>query len=492
VGTDVYYYNLINFTIWIKKLQLESHPLIVDLDGTLINTDLLHESVISLIKLKPWIVLIFPFWLFHGLAYFKSRIAKLITIRCSILPYNNEFLNYLKFQKGLGRQIILCTASNILLARAVSDYLGVFDNVFASDDLINLKGNEKVKLLVEIYGYKGFDYAGNSSVDKIIWKNCRYSIVVNGSKSLNKFATNILSVEKIFPKKKIGFKGWSKVLRLHQWVKNVLIFIPAIASHTITDIIILKSTCLAFLSFSFCASFVYIINDILDLDNDRRHKRKFLRPFASGMVPIWNGIFLSIILLILSLFIESFASNRFYYCILIYLILTTLYSLLLKEMVIIDVITLAILYSLRVVVGAFAIGSSLSFWILAFCVFLFLSLAFVKRAAELESHEVNHIQINGRGYIKHDLQLIQHLGISSGFLSILVLALYINSDKVIRLYSFPEIIWSAIPLFMWWLSWMWLQVSRGKMHDDPVVFAIKDKTSLLIGALFLCVFVAAK
>jgi 4-hydroxybenzoate polyprenyltransferase len=160
--------------------------------------------------------------------------------------------------------------------------------------------------------------------------------------------------------------------------------------------------------------------------------------------------------------------------------------------VIVDVLTLAILYTLRIVAGAAAMEMPLSFWILAFSIFLFLSLAFIKRDAELQSHDGEGQQLHGRGYITSDASLIQQLGVSSGYAAVLVLALYINSENVVRLYRMPEMIWGAVPLLLWWLSWMWFQANRGLMHDDPIVFAIKDKTSLFIGALFLGAFALAR
>lgn len=467
-------------------------PLVVDLDGTLIYTDLLHESALYLLRVKPWLMGHLPFWLLNGKARLKLELTRLISLPVTSLPYNNELITYVCEQRNLGRKIILCTASHQILAQSVSDHLGIFDEVLASDKHINLAGSEKARALKDRYGDKGFDYAGNSYADLAVWSSARRAIIVNGAPSLVKKVNNLFVVEKIFPRPTIGFKSWVKVFRLHQWVKNILIFMPAIAAHTAMTGDVWKDLFLAFFSFSLCASFVYVLNDLLDLESDRRHPRKRYRPFASGQIPIWIGAVLAPVLILSSLLFAVDVGNSFLCWLLIYLALTSFYSWGLKRLVIIDVLMLAILYTLRIVAGAAAMEMPLSFWILAFSIFLFLSLAFIKRYAELQSHHREGQQLHGRGYITSDASLIQQLGVSSGYAAVLVLALYINSENVIRLYRMPEMIWGAVPLLLWWLSWMWFQANRGLMHDDPIVFAIKDKTSLFIGALFLGAFALAR
>lgn len=467
-------------------------PLAVDLDGTLIHTDLLHESALYLLKVKPWLIFSLLLWLLKGRARLKSKLANIIDLPIASLPYNNELITYLRKQKSIGRRIILCTASSQILAQAVADHLGVFDEVLASNEAINLAGLTKAKVLSARYGNKGFDYAGNSQVDMTVWEAARYAIAVNCSRSLLKKVSSLFVIEKIFPPRETGFRVWIKVFRLHQWVKNILIFIPAMAAHTTMTSDLWRVLTLAFLSFSLCASFVYVLNDLLDLDSDRKHPRKCYRPFASGQVPVWIGVALTPMLIFSSFLLAIDVGNNFLYWLLIYFGLTSFYSWGLKRIVIIDVLTLAILYTLRIVAGAAAMGMPLSFWILAFSIFLFLSLAFIKRDAELQSHDGEAQQIHGRGYIKTDAPLVQQLGVSSGYAAVLVLALYINSDNIIKLYQMPEVIWGAVPLLLWWLSWMWFQANRGLMHDDPIVFAIKDKTSLFIGALFLGAFALAR
>ena len=467
-------------------------PLVVDLDGTLIYTDLLHESIIYLLKVKPWLILQLPFMLLRGRAGLKSTLAEIILPTISLLPFNPELIEYVRQQRALGRKTILCTASHQYLAQSVADHLGIFDEVLASDENVNLAGPLKAKVLCERYGHKGFDYAGNSHHDLAVWAKARRAIVVNASRSLNQKVIKFFELEKSFPRQDISLKDYVKVLRLHQWVKNILIFMPVLAAHTMMTGLVWKNLGLAFLSFGLCASFVYVLNDLLDLESDRLHRRKRLRPFASGKVPIWVGVLLTPILIASSILLAIDVGSQFLYWLLIYLSLTSLYSWGLKRIVIVDVLTLAILYTLRIISGAAAVQMPLSFWILAFSIFLFLSLAFIKRDAELQSHDGEINKLHGRGYILSDASLVQQLGVSAGYSAVMVLALYINSENVIRLYRAPEMIWAAVPLLLWWLSWMWIQANRGKMHDDPIVFAIKDKTSLLIGMLFMGVFALAK
>lgn len=479
-------------SIVISKSPNLDLPLAVDLDGTLLHTDLLHESILQLARLKPWLIFQLPIWLLGGRAKLKSRLTSAVNLPIASMPFNSELIAYIREQRSSGRRIILCTASHQTLAQSVADHLGIFDEVLASNECVNLLGLKKANALVAKFGDKGFDYAGNSHADFAVWEKARSVIVVNGQSSLVMKAVSLFAVEKIFPQQAVGFKSWIKVFRLHQWVKNILIFMPAIAAHAAFTGDSLKNLIFAFFSFSLCASFVYILNDLLDLESDRRHPRKRYRPFASGQIPIWVGAILAPILILSGIFIAVDIGMNFLSWLLIYLLLTSFYSWGLKRFVIVDVLTLAILYTLRIVAGAAAIEMPLSFWILAFSIFLFLSLAFIKRDAELRSHDGIGHQLHGRGYITTDAPLIQQLGISSGFAAVLVLALYINSENVIKLYRMPEMIWGAVPLLLWWLSWMWFKANRGLMHDDPIVFAIKDKTSLFIGALFLSAFALAR
>ncbi|MET3118492.1 4-hydroxybenzoate polyprenyltransferase/phosphoserine phosphatase [Undibacterium sp. GrIS 1.8] len=463
-------------------------PLVVDLDGTLIHTDMLHESALCVLRDNPLQVLRIPYWLSQGKASLKRHLANLVDFDASLLPYNLDLLEWLRDQKASGRKLILCTASDRSIAEAIAVHLGIFDDVIASDGIINMAGRDKVLRLEQRFGRRGFDYAGNSQADIVVWQSARKAIVVNAPATLLKKVKSELDVECVFPEKTFGLTAWRKVLRVHQWLKNLLLFVPLFAAHQFSNLQSWGGLILAFFAFSLCASCVYITNDLLDLESDRQHPHKCKRPFASGLVPAWKGTILAPILLCISLIFAKNVSAAFCSWLLFYFVLTCAYSWGLKRLMLIDCLTLALLYTLRIVAGAAAVGMLLSFWLLAFSVFLFLSLAYVKRYAELQVQLLNGKQkVHGRGYYTSDASLVQILGVTSGYASVLVLALYLNSDVVLKLYKKPELVWGAVPVLLFWVSWMWMSAHRGEMHDDPLVFAVKDKASLFAGLLFAAV-----
>lgn len=468
-------------------------PLVVDLDGTLIHTDMLHESAIRLLRDNPQFVLAIPYWLSRGKAFLKQKLAHHGNCDITSLPFNHQLIDWLQSQKDLGRKLVLCTATDMSIAKIIADHLKLFDDVIASDGIQNLTGKNKANALVEKYGENGFDYVGNSSVDLLVWEKAKQGVVVNGSSKLVRQARLVTEIEHVISKAKNNLNTWVKVFRLHQWIKNVLIFVPIFASHQVIMSEDWINLGLAFLSFSLCASSVYIANDLLDLESDRAHPRKRSRPFASGQIPIWVGAILAPILILSSLILVQYVGGSFLSWLVVYFGLTCAYSWGLKRLVLVDCLTLAVLYTLRIVAGAAAVSVPLSFWLLAFSIFLFLSLAFIKRYAELQAHpEGDAKKVHGRGYYIADAPLVQQLGVTSGYATTLVLALYLNSENVIKLYRTHEIIWGTVPLMILWISWMWLKANRGLMHDDPIVFAIKDKVSIFIGALFITILAVAR
>ena len=461
-----------------------SAPLCVDLDGTLIHSDLLLETFLLLLKRNPLYLFLIPFWLMQGKAVLKAEIAKRVALNPAALPYNAEFLTWLKSQRNAGRSLWLCTASNQNLANQVAEYLQIFQGVLASTDKTNLSGKAKAKLLVEKFGERGFDYCGNHRVDLAIWRVSQSAIVVNGSQRLIRDTEQLTGIAAVFPKTSGLYRPIIKALRLHQWAKNVLIFVPLAAAHKLGDSAALHHAVQAFIAFSLCASSVYLLNDMLDLEVDRLHPRKCKRPFASGNLPLLWGFALIPLLLIFTFLFASGLPMLFWIVLGSYYALTIAYSFGLKSMVLIDMITLAGLYTVRIIAGAMAIEVALSFWLLLFSVFLFLSLALVKRYAELDAMQrQGKLKAAGRGYHVDDLPILHSMGTASGYLCVLVLALYINSPAVESLYKRPQIIWFLCVLLLYWISRVWLIAHRGKMHDDPVVFAMKDKTSLVVGVL---------
>jgi 4-hydroxybenzoate polyprenyltransferase len=468
---------------------LNKVPLVVDLDGTLILSDMLHESALSLLKIRPIDVFKIPFWLVRGKAALKKQLAESFTFDAAQLPYNVRLLEWLIDQKSNGVSLVLCTASDIRIAESVSSHLGIFDEVFASDGAINLVGPAKTKSLIDRYGLGGFDYAGNSNADLVVWQSSRNAIIVNASLKLENRARKTANVTEVFATCSSPVKTTLRVIRAHQWLKNLLLFAPLFAAH---EAHILQSwwvLAIAFLSFSFCASAVYIANDLFDLDSDRQHPRKRERPFASGRTSALVGVGLVPFLLLTSAILAQQIGQSYSIWLLVYFTITCAYTWGLKRIVIVDCLTLGMLYTVRIVAGAAVIDKQLSFWLLAFSVFLFVSLAYVKRYAELNVQNFNGSKkSHGRGYLTSDAPLVQSLGISSGYASVLVLALYLNSESILTLYRRPEIMWAGVPIVLFWVNWMWLQAHRGQMHDDPILFAVKDKASLTAGVCFAIAF----
>jgi 4-hydroxybenzoate polyprenyltransferase/phosphoglycolate phosphatase-like HAD superfamily hydrolase len=464
---------------------MQTAPLIVDLDGTLVHTDMLHESALQMSRMHPLDVLRIPLWLLRGKAALKCELASRSSFDASLLPYNEPLLAWLHEERAAGRRVVLCTASDRSIADAVASHLGVFDEVLASDGEVNLAGDRKAAALNERFGNGGFDYVGNSHADLRVWRHARKAIVVNGGRGLARKAAALCGVERQFPLRRRGIAAWRKVLRAHQWLKNLLLFVPLMAAHRVTELDSWLTLLLAFVSFSLCASTVYIANDLLDLESDRAHPRKRLRPFASGVVPAWQGVVLAPLLLAASLLLAAMVGGSFLPWLLFYFVLTCLYSWGLKRVMLLDCITLAMLYTLRITAGAAALGIPLSFWLLALSVFLFLSLAFVKRYAELQAQALaGKHKAHGRAYLTSDSPMVMTLGVAAGYAAAVVLALYLNSDTVLELYAWPEAVWGTVPVLLFWVNWIWIKAHRAEMHDDPVVFAVKDRASRLAGLAF--------
>jgi 4-hydroxybenzoate polyprenyltransferase len=458
--------------------------LVVDLDGTLIKTDLLVETTLALLKQSPLSLPLLPFWLARGKANLKERIAERTRIDVVSLPYNEEFLRFLRAERAAGRRLWLATASDRRLAEQVAAHLGIFDRVLGTENGRNLSGRAKLDALITDLGPNAFDYAGNASVDLLIWPQARRALIVHPAPGVEAAAARHASVERVFPRDKARWIASLKVLRLHQWVKNLLIFVPLLLAHRANALPLVADSVVAFLAFGMTASSAYVLNDLLDLTADRHHPRKRKRPFASGDLPPSAGFWLVPCLLAGAGALAMLLPWKFGVVLAIYLAGTLAYSFKLKHHPMLDVITLAGLYTLRIVAGVVAVGVQGTFWLLAFSVFIFLSLALVKRYSELRVMErEGKAEAQGRGYQVGDLTILSASGIASGYLAALVLALYVNSPEVLRLYRTPEVIWLLCPLLLYWVSRMWMITHRGDMHDDPMVFALTDGPSLLIGAL---------
>jgi 4-hydroxybenzoate polyprenyltransferase len=422
-----------------------------------------------------------PFWLFRGKAHLKAEVARRAHLDVAALPYNERLLGYLRGQHAAGRPLVLATASPEKLAREVADHLGLFDDVIATNGTANLKGTRKAQTLVARFDERGFDYAGNSHSDLAVWRHSRRAIVVDPEPGVSQAAGAAADVETVIEHTPARVRDYLKALRLHQWSKNVLVFVPLIAAHRAGEIPLLLQAVIAFLAFGLCASSVYLLNDLLDLPADRPHPRKRARPFAAGTIPILHGVALIPLLLLASAGLTLLLPPLFPAALALYYLSTLAYSLGLKRVVLVDVLLLAGLYTLRVLAGAAAVAVVPSFWLLAFSVFLFLSLALAKRHAELKVLlKQGTEKTRGRGYHAADIDALLSLGSAAGYMAVLVLALYINSPTVRDLHHRPEVIWLLCPLLLYWISRVWLGAHRGKLHDDPVVFAFKDHVSRLV------------
>lgn len=452
-------------------------PLCVDLDGSLIHSDLLYESLLELLHRRPWIMLWLPFWLLRGIAYLKQQVALRVSLDPSRLPYDLRLLERLRELHGQ-RPLLLCSGADERLARSVAEYLGLFGETLASNGRLNLTGPRKVRLLNQRFGIRGYDYVGNQRADLAVWREAREAWVVNAGLRLANAARQLCPCALYLPPQHVEWQQWLKALRPHQWLKNLLIFTPLLAAHRFLDGAAWQAALLAFAAFSLCASAMYLVNDLLDLKSDRQHPRKRHRPFAAGSLSLAKGMLAAPALIGASLVLATELPGRFTLFLLLYGCSTLLYSFLLKRMAMLDVVTLAGLYTLRIIAGAAAIGTPLSFWFLAFSMFLFLGLAMAKRYTELlVMHENGHTHALGRAYVVADLPLIQALGGASSYLAVLVLALYIHSDEGSSMYREQEALWLLCPLLLLWVSRIWMKAHRGLMNDDPLIFAASDPGS---------------
>lgn len=423
-------------------------PLCVDLDGALVRTDTRMEALLRALKADPLVALRLPAWALGGSARIARELAARAALDPAALPYHAEVLARLERERAGGRKLVLVSAADEGLTRAVSAHLGVFDDVVTSGDTRGA--------LAARYGAEGFDVADRPP------------------------ATSRLAAA-------------LRSLRAHQWVKNLLVFVPLLMSPEARNFALLWNAFLAFAAFSLCASAVYVLNDLLDLDADRRHPTKRRRPFASGDLPLGAGLLLAPACLGAGLLVAALLPAAFAVVLLLYLVATTAYSFRLKQVPILDVIVLALLYTGRVIAGSAATFLWPSPWILAFSLFFFVSLAFVKRYSELEAlRRIDPRAAAARGYAATDLEWIASGGTASGYVSVLVAALYINSERVAAVYERPELLWIVCPLLLYWISRVWLLARRGEMHDDPVLFAVRDRASWVVGALLGATLVAAQ
>lgn len=466
-------------------------PLAVDLDGTLIAGDLLFEVLFKLLRDKPWLFVLLPFWLLRGKAYFKYQIFSRIKPQPDELNYRQEIIDYIRDQRAEGRQTILATASDGQHAHAIADHLGIFDEVMGSSSTQNLRGKVKAMRLQERFGKAGFDYLGNSADDVVVFNGARQGIAVAPDRVARRWATAndapILADEN-----ESTLRDYLKMMRVHQWAKNTLIAVPLILDHQVLDITMVGSVIVAFFAFSFLASSVYIFNDLFDLSMDRKHHTKRSRPLAAGRVPMGSAIRIAMALTATSFVLSLTLSWPFWVVMACYFLVTTLYSLRAKKWLLVDVLVLAGLYSIRVLAGTAATMIAPSFWLLAFSLFFFLSLALVKRYVELDQSEIDEkAKLSGRGYRPEDKEIVGQSGIASGFAAIVVLALYLDSEAVYALYQYSWMVWPLCPLVLYIVMRMWVLARRREFNEDPVVFIMTDWRSQVMVAAGACLLLGA-
>lgn len=466
-------------------------PLVVDLDGTLTPTDTLHESLIRIARRSPTGLLRLPVALLEGKAAFKAAVAAQADLDPAGLPYRQDLLEYLRSEKARGRPIILATAAHARVARSVAAHLGLFDKVLATESDRNLKGVAKLQAIRAEAG-EAFCYAGDSAADLPIWKSSAAAILAGTDPNTAAEVRRRTIVEREFPDDPVTLHSWLRALRVHQWLKNLLLFVPLITAFSFQDPGRLFTMSIAFLAFSLAASGTYILNDLWDLDSDRQHPRKRTRPFASARLRLHHGLGVSLGALALAFLLSALVTPGFVLVLLLYVVLTTSYSWILKSYVLIDVLMLSLLYTLRILAGSVAVAIPASSWLLAFSVFIFLSLALVKRCAELASlEEAGKHATEGRDYRVTDLIVLCPMGVGAALSAVVVFGLFINSPDTQARYASPQMLWLVAIGLIYWLARLWIKTARGEMHDDPVVYAIEDRGSRVVVLLMLAVTMVA-
>lgn len=464
-------------------------PLVVDLDGTLIHSDLLWEALVLFLKQRLLQLWRLPLWLFAGKAGFKDRLAAAVLLDPATLPYDRTLVALLEAERAAGRVVVLATGSERRFADLVAGHLKLFDTVLATENGHNLTAHNKAGRLAGLYGDGGYDYVGNSRADIAVWQRSRHAYSVTAQPFQ-------LGGGRVTQPMGSARSGWSlalfKAMRPRQWLKNLLVFVPMLAGHAINPGTALQSL-VAFVAFCLCASSAYLLNDALDAHDDRAHPTKRKRPIAAGSLPIPVALCVSPLLALAALVLCALFDPLLLAAVAVYFMLTVGYSVYLKRLLMVDIVALAILYSLRILGGSAATHIEPSFWLLAFSFFIFLSLALLKRHSELFNlHKQGKESSRGRGYTTADKTPIGVMGINSAFMSLLIFMLYFNSPNVLQLYASPAWLMGIVPLLVFWLGRLWTLSFRGLVNEDPILYVSKDATSLVVIGLCALLVMAAR
>ncbi|NIN70682.1 MAG: UbiA family prenyltransferase [Gemmatimonadetes bacterium] len=460
-------------------------PLIMDVDGTLIRSDLLWEGFAWILTRRPRRLLPALLALSRGRPSLKAFLARESAIDIDDLPLEPAALELIDDARAAGAKVILASAAHESQVEDLKDRVGA-DLAWGSDGVTNLKGSRKLSLIQQ--HFDEFDYVGNSLADLPLWKAARRAIAVNAGPFTLRKATSLRPDIIVRHIRTSTWRLWIRQLRPHHWAKNALLFVPALAAHLSPSVELAVQLLAGFAAFSATASAVYLFNDLADLASDRAHPRKRHRPLAAGKISIPAALVAGLLSVVAAAVVAWQLSPRFAGVLAAYLVITYAYSLSLKQHLAIDVITLATLYTVRIVAGAVLVEVPLSRWFLAFSIFLFLALALAKRAVELRGAAArNATKIAGRGYRPEDLRTLSAMGVAAAAASALVYCLYITGDDVTRLYANPDLLWIGLPLFLYWNLRLWLFADRGTLQEDPVAFALKDPITYVVAALFLAV-----
>lgn len=466
-------------------------PLVVDLDGTLTYTDTLIESILVLLKTNPLQFFRILVWALAGALELKNQLARCVQLEVSLLPWRQDLLDWIGLQREAGRRVVLATAAHRSIADAVASHLGIFDLTLATDDKINLKGANKLAAIRAALG-TDFVYAGDSTADLPVWRSSQAAVVVGASDALERRVRAMVPLEAVFARSGSRWRVWLHAMRVHQWIKNILLFVPLFTAFAFGQGDKVAAAAVAFLAFSLAASGTYLMNDLWDLDSDRRHPRKRERAFASGRIAVGPGIAGAGLLLLAGLTLAAAVSWPTAAVLAGYVVLTTGYSWVLKTYVLIDVLTLALLYTYRVLAGAVATAIAISPWLLAFSLFTFFSLALVKRCAELVNlQQSGRDSTRGRDYRVSDLVVLWPFGASASICAIVVFGLYVATPETAARFAHPQVLWLVAMGLMYWFGRLWIKTARGEMHDDPIVFALRDGGSRITVAAMVLVSVVA-
>jgi len=480
-----------------NALQTDPHnkrALVVDLDGTLTATDTLWESMLALVARSPLAVLQIPGWLLQGKAALKRSIAAQVEIDPAALPYRQEVLDLINQAKAQGRPVVLASACHQSIADAVAEHLGLFDAVVATNGRNNCRGKAKLDRILDTIqhfdgslGDAGFDYVGDSEPDLAIWAEAHTAYLVDTPKAVARQASPQVNKIELVPNKGSSFGALIRTGRPQQWVKNLLLLVPMLLAQRAGEPGLWLDLLIAFIAMGLCASAVYLVNDLLDLQADRLHPSKRHRPLAACEVKIGWAVLAAPLVVAVSVALAWLTLPRaFVGVLLVYTASAWLYSFVVKRHIMIDVVWLACLYCIRIIAGGVAVDVELSAWLLAFALFIFLSLAFAKRYSELRLlADEGKTHVAGRAYVTDDQPLVSMMGIVSGYLAVLVLALYINSETVVELYDHPEVLWLMCPMILYWVSRLWMRAHRRLLCDDPLLFAMTDRVSYITAMVIL-------